>query len=89
MRVHVCVFLCACVFLCVHECVCVCVCVCVRMRVCVCVHVCVCVCMCMCLHACVQERQTDISMVIWDFKFWLHGGGLTPNVKGPGNSKLH
>ena len=54
-------------------------------------HVCVCVCecVCMCLHACVQERRTDISTVIRDFKFWLHGGGLTPNVKGPGNSKLH
>ena len=46
MRVHVCVFLCARVFLCVHECVFF---VCVCVSVCACVFLCVRVCFCLCM----------------------------------------
>ena len=51
-----CVYVCLCVCLRVHECICVYVCVYthVCMCVCLCVYVCVCVCVCVCAHVCVS-----------------------------------
>ena len=50
----VCVYMCACVSVCVRACVSVCVCPCVRVCVCPCMHMCVCMCACArpCVHQC-------------------------------------
>ena len=57
-----CLLLCACAWVCVHECVCVCVCVCVHVHERVRVYVCVCVCVCVCVREClfmyVVEQDT-------------------------------
>jgi len=50
------VFMCMCVYVCVHVCMCVCMCACVFVCLCVCVCVCVCVRVCMCVCACVCVR---------------------------------
>ena len=54
---HVCISVCACIYVfmcvCLYVCVCVCLYVCVCVFVCMCMCVCVCMCMCMCMCLCV------------------------------------
>ena len=52
---HVCVWACGGVGVCLHVCVCVCVCVCACVCVCLCVYVCMCACVCNCVCSCASD----------------------------------